>query len=150
MNVMNFFASDPARYEGVRPVHIWGMRLFYLLMAVYVAPQAWEELLTHTGPWDPLEAVVWTVWATYPTLAVLGLLQPLRWLPILLFTVGYKGLWLALVAWPLWRAGTLAESPAMELTEVFMPLSLLVLVIPWGYVLRTYLLWPRSMPARSL
>jgi hypothetical protein len=34
-------------------------------------------ILTHQGPWDHVRAVAWCVWATYPTLALLGLLHPL-------------------------------------------------------------------------
>jgi hypothetical protein len=41
------------------------------------------------------------VWATYPSLALFGLFQPLRWLPLLFFTLGYKSIWLAFVAVPL-------------------------------------------------
>ena len=41
------FRSDPLRHEGVRPVNIWGLRLFYFLMLVFVAPFAWRVLLAH-------------------------------------------------------------------------------------------------------
>ena len=33
-------AADP-RNDGVRPVQIWGLRLFFFLMLVFVAPFAW-------------------------------------------------------------------------------------------------------------
>ena len=48
------------------------------------------------------------------------------------------------VAYPLWRAGTLAGSPAEELTGVFLWTPLLVLTVPWGYVYREYVRWPRG------
>ena len=75
------FASDPRRHEGVRPFNVWGLRLFYLLMLVFVAPNAWRVLLGHEGAWDPLRALAFAVWAAYPALALFGLLHPLRWLP---------------------------------------------------------------------
>ena len=43
------FASNPRRHEGVRPFNVWGLRLFYLLMLVFVAPNAWRVLLGHEG-----------------------------------------------------------------------------------------------------
>jgi hypothetical protein len=143
------FRSDPLRHEGVRPFNIWGLRLFYLLMLVFVAPSAWGVLLTHEGPWQPLPAVAWAVWATYPALALFGLFHPLRWLPLMFFTVGYKAIWLAFVALPLWQAGTLAGSPAQPVAESFLALPLLVLVIPWGYAWRTYVVGarPATLPA---
>lgn len=149
MDFTRVFRSDPARHEGVRPFNLWGLRLFYLLMLVFVAPTAWRMLLSHEGEWAPLPAVAWAVWATYPSLALFGLLQPLRWLPLLFFTLGYKMVWLAFVAWPLWRAGTLDGSPAQPVAESFLAVPLLALVIPWGYAWRTYVLGARAAPTRA-
>lgn len=33
------FAPDP-RHENVRPIQIWGLRLFFLLMLIFVTPTA--------------------------------------------------------------------------------------------------------------
>jgi len=143
MDLALAFRSDRLRHDGVRPFNIWGLRLFYLLMLVFVAPTAWGVLLSHTGPWAPLSAVAWSVWATYPALALFGLFQPLRWLPILFFTLGYKTVWLAFVAVPLWRAGTMEGTAAQPIAESFLPLPLLALVIPWGYAWRTYVVGAR-------
>ena len=139
MNVARFFSPDP-RHDGVRPVQMAGLRLFYFLMLVFVAPYAWRVLLAHDGAWDPVRAIAFAVWATYPALALFGLLQPLRWLPLLFFTLGYKTVWLIFVALPLWRAGTFEGSSAQPVAESFLALPLLALVIPWGYAWRTYVL----------
>ena len=139
-----FFARDPQRHGGVRPVQVWGLRLFYLLMLVFVAPTAWRGLLTHDGPWDPVRAVAIAVWATYPALALFGLLRPLRWLPLMFFTIGYKAIWLAFVAAPLWQAGALWGTPTGEMAASFLALPLLVAVVPWGYAWRTYFGWPQA------
>lgn len=133
-----FLTPDHTRYEGVRPFHIWMLRTLYVLMATFVATDAWNALLTHRGPWDHVRAVAICVWATYPLLALLGLRHPLRMLPLMLFTVGYKTLWLVFVAYPLWRAGTLAGSPAEEMTYVFLRTPLALVAIPWAYAWRHY------------
>ena len=135
-------APDP-RHDGVRAIQIWGLRLFFLLMLVFVTPSAWTALLTHAGAWDPLRAVAITVWATYPALALFALLRPLRWLPLMFFTIGYKTLWLAFVAYPLWQAGTLWGTPTGEVASSFLALPLLVAVVPWGYAWRTYVVGSR-------
>lgn len=140
MDITRAFRSDPQRHQGVRPFQLWGLRLFYLLMLLMVAPTAWRVLLEHQGDWAPLSALAWSVWASYPALALFGLWQPLRWLPLLLFTLGYKAIWLYFVAWPLWQAGTLQGSPAQPIAESFLAVPLLALVIPWGYVWRTLVL----------
>ena len=135
---------DTECFEGVRPINIWGLRLFYLLMLVFVTPDAWHSLLFHQGPWDPLRAVTICVWATYPALAIFGLFRPLRWLPLMFFTIGYKALWLAFVAWPMWRNGVLTGSPAAQIALSFAALPLLVAVVPWGYAYRTFMTLPRQ------
>lgn len=136
------FKPDHVRYEGVRPINIWGLRLFYGLMFAFVATQAWTTLLTHQGPWDPTRAVAWCVWAAYPTMSFLGVFKPLKMLPLMLFMLFYKGLWLAFVAYPLWSAGQLAGSPADEMAHVFIGIWIPALFVPWGYVARTYLPLP--------
>jgi hypothetical protein len=150
MNIARAFASDPQRHDGVRPFNLWGLRLFYLLMLVFVVPDAWHGLLMHQGPWDPLRAVAVCVWATYPALAVFGLVHPLRWLPLMFFTIGYKTLWLAFVAFPMWQAGTLAGSPAEQIAYAFLFVPLLAAVVPWGYAYRTFVRWPHAHTAPSL
>ena len=52
--------------------------------------------------------------AAYTTLGVFGLIHPLKGLPIMIFMIFYKSLWLIIVAYPLWREGELAGSPAAE------------------------------------
>lgn len=139
--LVSFIAPD-SRYEGVRPFQLWGLRLFYFLMLIFVAPTAWRALLAHAGPWDPMHAVAIAVWATYPALALFGLIHPLRWLPLMFFTIGYKAIWLAFVAYPLWRTGTLWGTPTGEIASSFLALPLLAAVVPWGYAWKTYVTWP--------
>lgn len=133
-----FLTPDHTRYDGVRPFHIWMLRMLYALMGAFVATDAWTTLLTHEGSWDPVRAVAICVWATYPLLALLGLRHPLRMVPLMLFTIGYKTLWLVFVALPLWRAGTLVGSPSEEMTYVFLWTPLAVIAVPWGFAWRNY------------
>jgi hypothetical protein len=137
------FAPDYDRYEGVRPINVYLLRVLYFLMAAFVATSAWKALVTHEGPWDPLHAVAWSVWAAYPTLAILGLMQPLRMLPIMIFMIFYKTLWVVFVALPLYQAGTLVGSAAEEIARVFMWAPLIALIIPWNYVFHHFV-----MPAK--
>jgi hypothetical protein len=116
-------------------------------MAAFVASAAWRTILTHQGPWDHMRAVAWSVWATYPTLAILGLIHPLKMLPIMFFAIGYKAIWLAIVAYPLWNANALAGSPAEPMTKDFLWLPLALIVVPWGYAFRNYVRPQQPRPA---
>ena len=145
-----FLARDFERYEGVRPVQVWGLRMFYLLMVLFVATDAWGGLLRHQGPWDPGRAAAVWVWATYPTGAIFGLFRPLRWVPLMVFTIGYTTLWWIFVGWPLWQSGALAGSSAEEMAFAFAFAPVLALVVPWGYVWREYVLPPIRSGSRPM
>ena len=140
MSIQNIFKRDFEQYEGVRPVNIYLLRILYFLMFVFVGLDAWKTIITHHGAWDPTRAVAWCVWAAYSTLSGLGIIHPLRWLPIVIFMIFYKTLWVIVVAYTMWSAGTLAGSPAEGMAQVFIAAPFLALIIPWKYVFEKYIL----------
>jgi hypothetical protein len=144
MSIKTIFTPDYVHYEGVRPINIYLLRLFYFLMLVFVGSDSWISIITHQGPWDHVRAVAFCVWASYSTLSVLGLIHPLKMLPIMLFMIGYKVLWLIVVAYPLWRANALAGSPAEEMTRVFLWVPLPIIAVPWKYVFQNYVMWSKK------
>lgn len=135
------------KYDGVRPLNIYLLRVFYFLMAAFVATDAWRAIIAQEGPWDRFRAVALCVWAAYGTLALLGLIHPLKMLPIMIFMIFYKALWLIVVAYPLWRSGALVGSPAEEMARVFVWVPLPALTVPWIYVFKNYVMWSRKKPA---
>ena len=135
------FKPDHERYEGVRPINIYLLRLLFLLVVIFVASDSWSAILQHEGPWDHVRAAAVCMWAAYSVLAIFGLLQPLRWLPLVLFEIFYKVIWLVIVAYPLWSTNQLAGSPAEGMTHAFLWVILPIVAVPWGYAFRTYL-WP--------
>jgi hypothetical protein len=137
------FTPNYVKYEGVRPINIYLLRVLYFLMFVGVGLQTWSTIINHQGPWDHTKAVAFCVWAAYPTLSIFGLLRPLRWLPIVIFMIFYKTLWVVVVAYPLWRAGALAGSPAEEMAHIFVWAPVIILVVPWIYVFKNYVMWSR-------
>jgi hypothetical protein len=146
VNLKNILVRDEARHEGVRPINIFLLRVIYLLMCTLMARTAWTSILYHQGAWEPYRAMATCVWAAYGSLALLGLLQPLRMLPLVLFMIFYKSLWLAVVALPLLRAGTFAGSSAEELTYIFMAAPVFALCVPWGYVVRRFVMASKRRP----
>jgi hypothetical protein len=45
-----------AQYEGVRPIHIYLLRLVYILMFFVLGKDTWTHILTHRGSWEPRDA----------------------------------------------------------------------------------------------
>ena len=132
---------DYERYEGVRPINIYLLRLLFLLVVVFVASDAWSAILKHEGQWDHVKAAAVCMWAAYSVLSIFGLINPLKWLPIVMFEIFYKIIWLAIVAYPLWSTNQLAGSPAEGMTRAFVWVLLPIVAMPWPYAFRTYV-WP--------
>ncbi len=89
-SIKTILKPDHERYEGVRPINIYLLRLFFVLMVVIVATDAWPAILRHQGPWDSVRAAAVCMWASYSILLVFGVVNPLKWLPIVIFEILYK------------------------------------------------------------
>jgi hypothetical protein len=127
------------RYESVRRINIYLLRLVYALMFFVLGRDTWTHILTHQGTWEPRDAIAWCVWTAFATLAALGIFRPLKMLPILLLEIFYKVLWLIIVAFPLWSAGKLAGSNAESTASAFLWVLLPIVAVPWGYVFGNYI-----------
>jgi hypothetical protein len=132
------------RYEGVRRINVYLLRLVFVLMFFVLGKNTWTHILTHKGLWQPDDAMAWCVWTAFATLAGLGIVRPMKMLPILLLEILYKVMWLILVAYPLWSTGKLAGSPAQGETSAFLWVLLPIVAVPWGYVFATYFYRPRK------
>ncbi|MFZ6690004.1 hypothetical protein ACO0K0_19895 [Undibacterium sp. SXout11W] len=126
------------RYEHVRPIHIYLLRLVYILMFFVLGKDVWTKIFTHLGPWEPLNAMVWCVWTAFATVAGVGIFHPLKMIPILLIEIFYKVLWLIIVTYPLLLTSKLAGSPAEDMTSAFLWVLLPICAVPWGYVFSSY------------
>ena len=147
-NPAAIFHRDPS-HDGVRRINIYLLRLLYILMFFVLGKDAWTQILTHQGAWEPKSAMVWCVWAAFATLAGLGIIRPLKMLPIILLEIFYKVLWLMVVAYPLWSAGTLAGSPAEGITSSFSWVILPLVAVPWSYVFVTYIYKSKKVESKG-
>ena len=140
MTFLKKLCSRSDELNGVRPIQLYIMKLFFLLMFVFAAKDAWTELITHEGQWDPEVAIAWCAIAAYTTLSGLGIFHTLKMMPIMLFMFLYKGLWLCFVAYPLWSSDQLVGSNAEGWFEAFIIVVIPFLFAPWRYIFRTYVL----------
>jgi hypothetical protein len=84
-----------------------------------------------------MEGVVACMLAAFSLVCVFGLRYPLQLLPIFLWEVVWKTLWLAIVALPQWWAGHIDDA----IKPTLFACSFIVLFyigIPWGYVFKHY------------
>ncbi|BBN82024.1 hypothetical protein PA25_20090 [Pseudoalteromonas sp. A25] len=139
MNTLRYVFSQNEKYDGIRPINIYAMRLIYILMATILAFDVWSYIISYEHAWDPSDAMDWSVWAAFSLFALIGIFKPVKMIPILLLEIAYKCIWLALVALPLYHAGTLSDDTTDGMLFPFLLIVLPILAIPWGYVINTYL-----------
>jgi hypothetical protein len=125
---------------------LYVLRAGYLLLVVGLGLTAWPSLLDPAAAWPLYQGVVQAVLGAIGLLAVIGLFHPLRMLPLLLFELTWKTIWLVRIGWPLWRGGHANAGEQSMLFAISLGLIYLV-VIPWDYVARCYL---AAMPERFL
>ena len=133
-----------SRYDDVRRIHIYLLRLVYGLMFFVLGKDTWTHILTHHGVWNPDDAIAWCVWTAFATLAGIVTIRPLKMVLILLLEIFYKLLWLLIVAYPLWSTGVLAGSSAEGTTSAFLWVLLPIVAVPWIWVFRSYILGQKS------
>jgi len=137
---MSIFTRDYEYYEGVPKINIYGIRVLFTLMFLFLSHDSWTHILHHTGDWVVTDAVAWCVWLAYGAISWIGIIRPLKMLPIILLEIIYKTAWLFVVAYPLWRENELAGSPAEYTTMVFIFVILPILFMPWRYFFSVYIL----------
>lgn len=117
------------------------LRAAYAFVAVGIALVVWPSLLSHRSDWPLMNGVVAGMMAGVSVLAALGLRYPLQMLPVLLFELIWKTIWLTAVALPLWLGGRMDPRTMQSVIECLLAV-VLIPVIPWGYVVRTYVKQP--------
>ena len=95
--------------NGVSPLRLWVMRAFYLFMAVGIGATVWPLIIGHPADLARMTGVALALLGTIGLLALLGLRYPLQMLPLLLFELIWKAVWLAAFALPRWLGGSLDE-----------------------------------------
>lgn len=127
--------------NGVSPLRLWVMRAFYLFMAVGIGATVWPLIIGHPADLPRMTGVALALLGTIGLLALLGLRYPLQMLPLLLFELIWKAVWLAAFALPRWLGGSLDEGMRTTMFETSLG-AVLLLVIPWRYVFHHYVRKP--------
>lgn len=123
--------------QDVSTARLYALRGAYLLLVVGLGATIWPLLLDPARAPDHMRGVVWSLLAAVSLLALLGIRYPLKMLPVLLFELTWKSLWLLLIALPLWRSGHLDRATAETIKDC-VPAVILLVVVPWRYVVRHY------------
>lgn len=129
--------SSAAIDHGVSRARLLALRALYAFILLGLAAFIWPNLIAQLPTPKHYHGVVMTMLAAFSLLCALGIRYPLQMLPILLWELLWKSIWLLLIALPRWRAG-LMDPATTQTTIDCIAIVLVLLVLPWGYVVRNY------------
>lgn len=120
---------------------LYTLRLCYLILAGGIGTFFWPNIIHHTSAFAIAEGVRFSLLGGLGLAAVLGIRYPVRMIPLLLFELTWKAIYLAAFALPLWQAHQITDAVAEDIKSVAM-VVIFIPLIPWGYVFRAYVLRP--------
>jgi hypothetical protein len=112
------------------------LRALYLFVVVGLAIDVWPDIIHHEN-WGIYEGIVKCMLIAFSLMCILGLRYPLQMLPVFLWELVWKTLWLMTVALPQWWGGHIDESLKPSIFAISF-VWLFYVAIPWRYVLNHY------------
>lgn len=126
----------------VSTVRLYLLRAMYLLIAVGLTTTVWPNIIFPPDLLAGPRSVIRALLGALAIMALLGLRYPLQLLPLLLFELLWKVIWVVASAVPMWVGPGLDPYASETLFACLMGVVLVPLVIPWGYVIKRYLRSP--------
>ena len=115
------------------------LRAGYILIAFGVAIMIFPGIINPPENLSNMGAVVRSMLGAVSLLAFLGIRYPLKMLPLLLFELIWKTIWLVAFGIRLWSADKLDQDTSQRLDDCIFGVIVVLLVTPWDYVFKHYL-----------
>lgn len=132
--------------EDVSFFRLCVLRAGYLLLVVGLGAMIVPQIVSHPiADRGVIAALLGAIWV----LALVGLRHPLRMLPLLLFELAWKLIWMIAYGLPQYSAGRFPPTFAEDFFNIGFGVILMPLIIPWGYVWRRYVTQPGTRWTRS-
>jgi hypothetical protein len=129
--------TSPASTPEVSLFRLYTLRASYLVMAAGLGVFVWPAVLHHTNEFAAAAGIRVALLAGLGATAALGLRYPLQMLPVLIFELVWKAIYLIAFALPMWSAHQITAAMAEDIKAVAMAVIFIPL-IPWRYVLAQY------------
>lgn len=131
--------ASPATMSELSLPRLYALRVAYLFMSVGLGVYIWPLVIWHTNELAATQGIRFALLAGIGATAVLGLRYPVKMLPLLLFELIWKAIYLAAFALPLWSAHQVSEATAQNINDVLW-VVIIIPLIPWRYVFAQYVL----------
>lgn len=117
---------------------LYTLRVCYLILALGLGTYIWPTVLHHTNELAQTKGTLLALLAGLGATAILGLRYPVQMIPLLLFELIWKAIYLIAFALPLWSAHQITATAAEDIKACLMVVIFLPL-IPWRYVFAHYI-----------
>ena len=133
-------------------LRLYALRASYFMIFVFLTTQVLPQVIMRGTQYPHMSGVARALLGALGLLALLGIRYPIKMLPILLFELAWKAIWLLAIGIPLRVAHRLDAGQAQTLIDCTFGVVLCLIVIPWPYVMDTYIQasgdpWKRKQPA---
>jgi hypothetical protein len=118
------------------------LRVVYFLIFLFTATEFWPRILLHRTPPTLMTGVSWCFFAALTPLMLLALRHPLKMLPVMMFELLWKSIWFFGIGLPLWLSHQVTADNWETIKATLMGVILCPAVIPWDYVVRTWVKAP--------
>lgn len=148
MNTINSVVRSPATSADVSSrvtipelslFRLYTLRACYLVMAAGLGVYIWPVVIHHTNELAVTQGIRFSLLAGLGATAALGLRYPVQMLPLLVFELLWKAIYLIAFVLPLWSAHQINAAAAEDIKAVLI-VVLFIPLIPWRYVFRHYVL----------
>ena len=124
--------------SGVSTFRLYLLRSLYLLLGVGLGITIWPGILKPPMDLPHINTAVRSLLGAISLLALLGVRYPLKMMPLLIFEMVWKSIWLLAFALPRWSAGTLDQNMQGELYSFISTVIIVAVVLPWPYLFTEY------------
>jgi hypothetical protein len=126
-------ATDTGAGPSVPVWQLNVLRICYLLMALVMGSVVWSQLLFHSAGWPAMQGTAKSMLAALALLSLLGARYPLQMLPLMLYELAWKTIWMGVIAYPAWATGRM--TPDIEgLFYDCIGVVVFYVFVPWRYV----------------
>ena len=133
----------PGSNRAGATVPLWRLYVLRVLYAILAAAQGTIQVqaFLHHDHWTLSQGAVHCFLLALALLSVAGVRYPLAMLPLLVYELLWKMIWLTGVALPLWLANQVDADTRQAFPEIA-PIVIIIPLLPWGYIFSHYLKKP--------
>ena len=117
---------------------LYFLRAMYAFILGGLLVFVWPTYIAQLPGAPHFKGIALTMLAAFSLLCALGIRYPLQMIPVLLWELTWKSMWLLLIALPRWMDGNMDASTSATVIDCLVGVVLVPLTLPWSYVIANY------------